>query len=293
MRNLLIAATVLALAPVAAMAHGDVGDRSFPATIAIDDPGVGDEVNFPQVSYFKERGDDGYNGVTEVEGEYAKTLTENWGVAVGMAGIHEDSDSWGASNVELSTKYVFLRNDAHEFMMSAGLAAEIGGTGAERVGADDYSTVTPQLFFGKGFGDVKPAWLKPVAVTGQLGYSLPTDRHTDGERNSDTLNYGLALQYSLPYAAETGTFTGLSKFARQLTPIVELNMETPFRGDDKETTGTVQPGVLWQSDNGVQVGLEAILPVNTNTGHGIGAVAQVHFYLDDLLPNSPLAKPIW
>ena len=40
-----------------------------------------------------------------------------------------------------------------------------------RVGAERFSTITPQIFFGKGFGDLPEAvsWLKPFAITGQFG----------------------------------------------------------------------------------------------------------------------------
>jgi hypothetical protein len=34
-----------------------------------------------------------------------------------------------------------------------------------------------------------------------------------------------------------------------------------------------------------------IIPTNSASGHGIGGVVQLHFYLDDLFPNT-IGKPI-
>ena len=39
------------------------------------------------------------------------------------------------------------------------------------------------------------------------------------------------------------------------------------------------------------MGVEALIPLNRATGTTVGAVALVHLFLDDLLPNS-LGKPL-
>ena len=41
-----------------------------------------------------------------------------------------------------------------------------------------------------------------------------------------------------------------------------------------------------------QVGVEAIVPLNSASGHGVGAVFSVDLYLDDILPNS-LGRPLF
>ena len=79
-----------------------------------------------------------------------------------------------------------------------------------------------------------------------------------------------------------------------MIPIVEFQFQTPvanYRGSGIGTTGTVSPGVIWIGKY-FQVGLEAIIPVNRASGTGVGVLAQLHFYLDDLFPNS-LGKPIF
>ena len=56
------------------------------------------------------------------------------------------------------------------------------------------------------------------------------------------------------------------------------------RAVDKLTTGTINPGVIW-SGQYFQLGIEAMIPVNSESGHNVGVIAQVHFYLDDLCPR--------
>jgi hypothetical protein len=56
------------------------------------------------------------------------------------------------------------------------------------------------------------------------------------------------------------------------------------------TTGTIQPGVIWVG-NYFQVGVEAIIPVNAQSGNGIGVVGQLHLYLDDMFPTT-FGKPL-
>jgi hypothetical protein len=41
-----------------------------------------------------------------------------------------------------------------------------------------------------------------------------------------------------------------------------------------------------------QIALEALLPVNAASGNGVGAIAELHFFFDDIFPNS-LGKPLF
>ena len=76
-----------------------------------------------------------------------------------------------------------------------------------------------------------------------------------------------------------------------MIPLVEFALTTPFnRGQSGMTTGTVQPGFIWAGQY-FQVGAEMIIPTNSLSGHGIGGLVQLHFYLDDLFPNS-IGRPI-
>src|SRR6202022_4693671 len=64
------------------VAHEIVGNRFFPATIGIDDPGVNDEMSLPTVANFN-TGDDPSVRQRDFSGEFSKRTTEAFAVAVG------------------------------------------------------------------------------------------------------------------------------------------------------------------------------------------------------------------
>ncbi len=295
MRSILpgVAAGLAALcAGTGAQAHGVAGNRFFPATIATDDPAVADELSLPTVTW--SRDDDAPPiGETEIALEYSKRLTSRLGVSIEGAWTRlaqpGAATAQGFQNLETTLKYQAVTSADHEAIISAGVSVEWGASGAERVGAEDFSVVTPTVWFGKGFGDLPQgaAWARPFAVTGLVGYAVPT---RGGE--TATLETGLSLQYSLRYLSAHVRDVGLPRVVNQLTPLVELRLSTPMRnGAGAPTVGTVNPGVLW-SGRRLQIGLEAVIPVNRASGRGLGVAVQAHWFLDDLFPRS-LGKPIW
>jgi hypothetical protein len=44
--------------------------------------------------------------------------------------------------------------------------------------------------------------------------------------------------------------------------------------------------------NTFQVGIEALIPINRQSGTNIGVIAQLHFYLDDIDPHG-IGKPMF
>jgi hypothetical protein len=52
-------------------------------------------------------------------------------------------------------------------------------------------------------------------------------------------------------------------------------------------TGSINPGILW-TGRMIQLGAEALIPINRASGANIGALVQLHLYLDDLLGLSPV-----
>src|SRR4030095_15692286 len=116
----------------------------------------------------------------------------------------------GFGDLELGAKYQILESDTHETIVSLGLEAEVGGTGSGSVGADSFTTWTPGILFGKGFGDLPDdlRFLKPLALTGLAGLAIPTSassrsvtmddvtgvRAIDIERNPTVLEWGFALE---------------------------------------------------------------------------------------------------
>ncbi len=289
-----IAAALAYASPSAA--HAIVGDRFFPATIVTDDPGVADELALPTISSFR-TGDDPSARELDVSGDYAKRLTDRLAVGVGETWTRRkspDGRAQGFQNLDTSLKYQLIKDADHEALLAVGLSAEWATTGARQVSAERHSTFTPAVFFGRGAGDLPDAlaWARPFALTGLVGYAIPGRGRDGDERNPRVLQTGLAIEYSLPYLAAHVKDLGLSDFVNHLTPLVEASFETPLaNADSHRTTGTVNPGVIWAGRR-FQFAAEATLPINAQSGHGVGFVFQVHYYLDDLFPKS-LGKPIW
>ena len=146
------AATVL-LPSSHAFAHGFAGQRFFPATITTDDPFVADELSLPTVSTFRNpaSGDTPETQETDISMDISKRITPNFGIGFGATWQHLEpkgsSAASGFGNLDVGAKYLLLENDPHEFLLSIGVEAEIGGTGSTRVGADRFSTVTPGTLY--------------------------------------------------------------------------------------------------------------------------------------------------
>ncbi len=284
-----------------AFAHCFVGARFFPATLATDDPCVADELSLPTVAWSK-TGDVPAATEWDVSAEVSKRITEDLGVSVG--------DTWsqirqpggptmaGFSNLETTLQYQLLKNDPHELALLLGLVVDWGGTGATNSGfATGYSTLTPTFYFGKGLGDLPDSagWLRAFAVTGQVGYQIPATSY-DLVENAfipKVLVYGGSLQYSMPYLKSEIRDFQLPDFINHLIPIVEAQFSTPVAnnfGNSAITTGTINPGVIWVGSY-FQVGLEATIPINRDSGAGVGFLGQLHLYLDDMFPTT-LGRPL-
>lgn len=293
-----LAAIVAAVACVAhaqiAHAHAVVGDRVFPATLTVDDPGVGDEFD-TQFGHIKSPDDNGdAMNVNTVSYEWDKLITRNLAFSVAGAYVSQNApggnSAKGWDNVTLGVKYLVYANAAHEFMASVGLETEIGGTGAKSIGAP-YSTFSPTVYLGKGFGDLPAAlgYLRPFAVTAELGPNLTTASSDNGP---NSFGWGLTLQYSIPYLQNEVKDLGLPQPFSNLFLVVEAPMSTCTAGAcSGQTTGTLNPGVLWLNRYG-QFGVEAQIPVNRLTGNHVGVLLDAHLYFDDIFPNS-IGKPLF
>jgi hypothetical protein len=293
----------LALAPLQAAAHCFVGARFLPATLATDDPCVADEMSLPTVMWSSANPSAREN---DVEVDFSKRITENFGITVASTWTFvrppADAATFGTSasgfqNLVTAFQYQVLKDAPREFALLAGLVVEWGGTGAKGVGAVPWSTLQPTMYFGKGFGDLPDnlGLIRAFAVTGQAGYQVPTTSFdfTNQVPVPQNLAYGGSLQFSFPYLKSNVIDLELPDFVNHLIPIVEAQLLSPVAnnfGNPWITTGTVNPGVIWVG-NYFQVGVEAIIPINRASGTNIGAIAQLHFYLDDIFPNS-IGRPL-
>jgi hypothetical protein len=302
-----IMVAIIAAGIPAATAHGFAGKRFFPATVATEDPFVADELSLPTVSWRRLGASDEAPALRETAFaiDMSKRITERLGIGFGatykVLRPGEGERQSGFDNLEASVKYQLFTSAEHEAIVSAGVDWDIGGSGSRRVGAESFSTITPAVFFGKGFGDLSDdmRYGRPFALTGSVGVGFPTRSATRAfddegeasvERHPHTLAWNFALEYSIPYLQSFVKDVGIGAPFDRMIPVVELAMSTPLDRGRGGTTGTINPGVLWAGTY-AQVSLEAVIPVNDRSGKGVGWLAQVHFFLDDLFPSS-LGRPL-
>jgi hypothetical protein len=293
-----IGCVALVLSGAAAQAHTIAGDRVFPVTLTFDDPGVGDEFTLPQVTW--QRGD-GPSDDAQYQWEYDKTITPNTAIiynhgydVLNQSGMKART---GFENVVLTGKWQAYTNAEHEFVTSVGLAYEFpGGYATQQVGGDAHGALTPLVYFGKGLGDMPIGVLRPLAITGEAGYSFADRKlNTAGDNggNPNIVTGSLSLQYSIPYLQSQVRDYKLPSLLGNLIPLVEADWSSPASGPAEGNPSTVTLGVgAIYLGSSYQVGLEALVPANRAAGQNVGVTVQFHAFLDDLLPHS-LGRPIF
>lgn len=302
-----IAAACLLFSVSSNFAHTIVGDRVFPATLAIDDPGVNDELTLPLFSYLQSANPDGTAGPKTFTfgGEYSKTITADLQVSIASEGatFQRGPRATGFANIDVGLKYVFTQSPVHEFIVSGGVDVNIGGTGSgpnSALPSDQFTTVTPSVYVGKGFGDLTTDWARPFAVTGSVSYAIPTVIHDplDGSPVPNVVTYGGTIQYSLPY--RNAFVAEVPKAFIKLVPAFEAVFCTPVANTGNsidgnfsvhDTTGVFGPS-LYYIGNTFEVGVMAQVPINRASGLHPGVMAIVDFFLDDIAPNS-VGKPLF
>jgi len=294
-RWLMLAAALMIAQIDDALAHGFAGDRFFPATILTDDPFVASEMSLPTFT-LDPTANDGSREF-DIGSDLSMLITPNWDFTLSTNWAHIRTPGVGTATgfqgLTTGTQYQLFINAEHEAMALADLDVTWGNTGKLAAGAPGFTTLSPTFDFGKGFGDLPDSlpWLRPFALTGNLSFDFPTQATTAGVPNPNNFNYGFAVEYSIPYLQSQVKDLGLGPPFNRMIPLVEFALTTPLnRGQSGMTTGTVQPGVIWAGQT-FQVGAEMIIPTNSLSGHGIGSVVQLHFYLDDLFPHS-IGRPI-
>ena len=312
--TLLAALAGASLLPIqSAFAHGFAGPHMFISTLLIDDPNVADEASVPTFMWLPQPSDT--NPAPELYNlnfEFDKRITENFGFSI------NDGYQWlqtpgaktanGWSNLAVGLKYKPFVSAEHEFMVSVGVFRQFARTGANGtngavLGNDDSSSTTPTVFWGKGFGDLPIGFLRPLALTGTLSYTIADKKlkatGTDPDSGAPLFNNGisnqwsggLSLQYSIRYLQSQVKDLGLPEFVNRLTPVVEVAWSSPASKPNMTNTQyLIGAGINYTATNyGVTV--EALIPGNKQTGSHLGVIAQFHLYFDDLFPTS-LGKPI-
>lgn len=282
-RRIRYSCLLLCFAAAPALAHGFAGKRFFPATLSVEDSFVAPELDLLGSASHQRNGAQGVD-VSSFSAEFAKPLTHNFQLSVATAYLNLKPDSGvaqsGFDNLGFGGKYQVFIHAKTEAALAVGFDADIGGTGSRRVGADSFSTIAPAVYYSKGLGGAKRPRARPFAITAQAAVEFPTN-----SSEAHTLDWGVTLQYSLPYLEDFVKNTGLSAPWRKLIPVLELPMQTCLdRYCARHTTGTVDPGVVWVGKYS-QVGFELTLPINRASGSGTGFLLQYHLYLDDIFPS--------
>ena len=209
-----VSIVTLVAAPLSAFSHGFAGDRFFPATITTDDPFAASEMSLPTFSAIRQPGQPPFKDFdlsTDISVLVlpftALTISDGYSI---QKAANQPAQT-GFDTAELNLLYEFFENDKHEAIASIGLSWDVGRSGSQSIGSNTFSTWTPTFYFGKGFGDLPDSlpFLRPFAITGTLGLGIPSSSGTQSDPNPDTLQWGLALEYSLIYLQQHVKDVGL------------------------------------------------------------------------------------
>lgn len=282
----------------AAQAHVIVGVRVFPVTLTFDDPGVADEATLPQVVF--QPGPAGQN-VYQLQWEYDKTITPTTALIYNQGwDVLQQPDMklrTGLENVFITGKWQAYTAASTESVVSLGVIREFaGGYATQTIGGDTYGATAPTIYFGQGAGLLPAPMLRPFAITGELSYVIADRRLDSAMDNNGSPNFwsgGISIQYSIPYLQSQVKDFGLPDFIGRLIPLVEFTWFSPAEAPagGLPATLTIAPGAIYMADS-YQIGLEALVPGNRATGPHVGGIVQLHFFLDDLFPNS-VGKPLF
>lgn len=287
-----VIAVAAAVAASPAAAYSAAGDRLFPATLQLPQLSPGDELYLWANTQPLSGGPPGSGTrTTGVAAVWGKTLTERLGVVVEENWTRLDRvkrGTWsGMQNLDTEIKYLAVVDQPHEFLMTLGLDREWGGTGAQRVGAFASGATTPRLYVGKGLGDLDIGRLRPLAVTGLIGYQA-----ADAAPRPDLLQAGLVVEYSIPYLESKVESLDLPEVLRGLTPMTETLLTMPIgKTFGANTTLLVAPGISYAGP-GWELAFELLVPATTATGRGVGAMAQFHLSLD-YIAGDTIGRPLF
>src|SRR5579875_3236572 len=174
-----------------AQAHVVCGDRVFPATLTMDDPGMGDYISAPS----------------------------------------QNLSGWDNTTVTLKDQHPCTGSyEKHELAWSLGLIRLIPGSGSKQLSnAGAIATVgstSPTFYIGKGLGDLPVGYLRPLAVIAEFSRNLSDNPML----SPNSWSYAASLQYSMPYVQQHIKALSVPNFITHLTPLVEVSMTSPDAG---------------------------------------------------------------
>jgi len=297
-------AAVLLLATGRAVAHGIVGKRLFIEPLVTEDASPKNEFDFPVLEVIQ--GPEGHH-VTfnySLEKKVLPRFSVDFEHSFGWftPGLPGAPSRFGAGNIGLGVKYALYKNPAHEFIVSGKFGIEMP-TGDTSIGADPFTTLSPELLYGKGFGDLPSGgglrWLRPFAVQGDVALDFPAGGPPAHPGRRTMPRADVVLEYSIPYLNQfvrhanrdyslgDGFFRkghSLGEIIGNLFPFSEFNFSAaPVGPAGRRTLGFFRPGVVYVGHY-FEVGGAAEFPTNGFTGHSIGGMAIFDLFFDDVFP---------
>jgi hypothetical protein len=295
---------VLLLATGRVFAHGIVGNRLFIEPLVTEDANPKNEFDFPILEAIP--GPDGHHVTFNYSLE--KKLLPRFSLHIehSMAwftpGLPGASSRFGTGNFGLAAKYAFYKSSSHEFIMSGQFGIDLP-TGDAAVGAEPFTTLSPEFLYAKGFGDLPSSavfrWLRPFATQGDVGLDFPTGSAPGDPDARFMPRADIVLEYSVPYLNQFVRHTNskyslgegyfrkghsLGAILGNLFPFTEFNFAAvPTEPAGRKALGFFRPGVVYVGHY-FEVGGAAELPANRFAGRHVGGIAIFDLFIDNVVP---------
>ena len=175
-----------------AFPHAVCGDRIFPATLAIDDPGVLDELTLPTVSWVPYNSDGAHEW--DASFSWTKTITPGLSVVISDGPTWEHPGGYGWNGLDTELQWQALCIPDAEFMMKVGFDIGWAGTGTGiNAASGGQNTYSPLVDAGLGFGTLPPAlkYLRPFAITAEFSTTAPGHDWVNGDPLRHHLQLGV------------------------------------------------------------------------------------------------------
>src|ERR1700738_1702550 len=160
-----------------------VGDRFFPSTLATTVPTPADCYKPPYFVLLPGPATTPTTREIDIPTTYSRLVTRDLAVFFTETfRILDDANRGTRTGFEdfvIGAQYQLYTNPQHQFVFTVGGTAAIGGTGSPQV-ASSFSTLTPTIYIGKGFGDLPDsmAWVRPPTVSATVAVAVTTESST-------------------------------------------------------------------------------------------------------------------
>src|SRR6202790_1053232 len=192
-----------------------VGDRFFPSTLATTVPTPADFYKPPYFVLLPGTATTPTTREIDIPTTYSRLVTRDLAAFFTETfRILDDANRGtrsGFENFVIGAQYQLYTNPEHQFVVTVGGTAAIGGTGAPGI-ASSFSPLTPTFFFGRGLGDLpdSAAWLRPLTISATAAVAVPTE-------SSNLTSLGAI---NIP-RTDTGAFTSLTPLPTGPTTLAE------------------------------------------------------------------------